>query len=79
VSKGFEDYIWISTLSFEDGISVTHITDFAALWTKIQDVHLKDEPDTITWKLTSSGPYSSSLAYLAQFDAPITSFMVPTV
>jgi hypothetical protein len=43
------------------------------------EVHLTDVPDSITWKLSNSSVYSSELAYLAQFETPPTSFMMPTV
>jgi hypothetical protein len=79
VSKGLEQKIWISNLSFEGGIVAAHITEFSNIWTKTQEIHLNDEPDTITWKLTNDNAYSSAMAYLAQFYAPPTSFMIRTV
>jgi hypothetical protein len=59
VSKGLEHDFWISYLSFEGGISVTHINEFFNLWAKIQGIQLTEELDTITWKLTNSTAYSS--------------------
>jgi hypothetical protein len=79
VSKGLEQDFWISNLSFEDGIAVDHISELSSLWAKIQDVHLNDEPNSITWKLSITGTYSSSTAYLAQFDASPTSYMILAV
>jgi hypothetical protein len=79
VSKGLEHDFWISNLSFEGGILVTHINEFFNLWAKIQGVQLTEEPDTITWKLTNNAAYSSVSAYLAQFTEPPTSFMKPAV
>jgi hypothetical protein len=38
VSKGLEHDFWISNLSFEGGISVTHINEFFNLSAKIQRV-----------------------------------------
>jgi hypothetical protein len=76
---GLEGDYWTSNLSFENGISDTHINEFYNLWTRIQGIHLIEGPDTITWKLTPSKTYSSVLLYLAQFDAPTTSFMMPAV
>jgi hypothetical protein len=63
----------------EDDILVTCIQEFSILWDKIQEVHLIDDPNSITWKLSNSGVYSSSSAYLAQFETPPTSFMVSAV
>jgi hypothetical protein len=79
VSKGIAQDFWISNLSFEGGITVAHIMEFSILWSKIQEIQVTDEPDTITWKLSASGAHSSSSAYLAQFDDPPTSYMIPTV
>jgi hypothetical protein len=63
----------------ETCISVAHIYEFYNLSAKIQEVQLTEDPDIITWKLTSSATYSSTLAYLAQFIEPPTSFMKPAV
>jgi hypothetical protein len=43
-----------SNLSFHNGILVAHITDFYNHCTIIQEFHLNDERDTITWMLTTS-------------------------
>jgi hypothetical protein len=79
VSKGLEHDFWISNLAFDSGITVAHIIEFSTLWNLIQDVHLNEDPDTITWKLTNNASYSTSSAYVAQFDTPPTSFMMPAV
>jgi hypothetical protein len=79
VLKGLEHDYWISNLNSKDDIPVTRIQEFSILWDKIQEVHLIDDPKSITWKLSNSGVYSSSSAYLAQFETPPTSFMVPAV
>jgi hypothetical protein len=60
VSKGLEHDFWISNLSFV--ITVAHITEFYNLWAKIQEVQLTDDPNIITWKLTSFATYSSASA-----------------
>jgi hypothetical protein len=79
VHKGLEQDFWILNLSFEDGITVDHISEFTTAWTKIQHVLLNDEPDHITWRLSNTGSYSSSTAYLAQFDDTPNSYMMPAV
>jgi hypothetical protein len=79
VHKGLEQDFWTSNLSFVDGITVDHISEFTNLWTKIQEIHLTNEPDHITWRLSNNGAYSSSTAYLAQFDTTPNSFMIPDV
>jgi hypothetical protein len=70
VCKGLEQDFWVSNLSFVGDITVAHITEFYNLWTKIQYVQLTEDPDSITWRLTTSATYSSALAYLAQFYDP---------
>jgi hypothetical protein len=79
VRKGLEQDFWISNLSFEDGIAVAQIMEFSNLWINFQEIQLTDEPDSITWRHTATGTYSSSTAYIAQFDATPISFMIPAV
>jgi hypothetical protein len=79
VCKGIEQEFWTLNLSFVDAITVDLISKFTNLWTKIQEIHLSDEPDHITWSLSNNGAYSSSTAYLAQFDAARNSFIMSAV
>jgi hypothetical protein len=68
----------------QDGLTVEHIAQFAKLWealapTQFFDDILDDIKDSITWKLTNNGLYSSLLAYKMQFEGLITSTMPLTV
>ena len=44
--------------------SAVHIEEFVSLWIRIQDVHLQQgAQDTITWRWTGDGKYSTRSAY----------------
>jgi len=47
--------------------SVEEMAEFVRLWDLIQDVHLNEAEDTITWKFTPDGQYSAKSAYEVQF------------
>jgi hypothetical protein len=67
VDKALHDNEWITKLSSEATISMEHLTQFVLLWALIQNVHLSDDEDDISWKLTSNGQYSTASAYNLQF------------
>ncbi|KAJ1286483.1 hypothetical protein BS78_03G355400 [Paspalum vaginatum] len=49
-------------------IMTVQIEEFVSLWIRLQQVHLQPGvEDTITWRWTSDGIYSSKSAYRAQF------------
>ena len=49
-------------------INTAHLVEFVQLWGQVQGaVRHNDQADTITWKLSPSGEYSSKSAYKAQF------------
>ena len=75
-----QDEAWISQINTTGGLTLPHIQQFVALWTRLQDVHLNEAtPDTITWTMSSSGIYSASSAYHAQFLGSISTNMKRTV
>ena len=48
--------------------SAVHIEEFASLWIRIQDAHLQQGlRDSITWRWTPDGVYSTRSAYRIQF------------
>jgi hypothetical protein len=63
VHKALEQNFWIPNLNCTEGISVTHITEFYTLWSKLQGIKFNE--DTVSWKLTSDGVYSVASDYLA--------------
>jgi hypothetical protein len=68
VSKAMENNSWVSQINMQDGLSVEHIVKFANLWELVSNLQMDPTtPDTISWKLTTSGCYSSKSAYTMQF------------
>ncbi|PNT69904.1 hypothetical protein BRADI_2g02653v3, partial [Brachypodium distachyon] len=66
VKDAITEHNWIRDIrqNFEHHM----IHQFANLYMRVVQVHLQeDDPDTISWKLTSSGKYSAKSAYIAQF------------
>jgi len=48
--------------------TTTQLQEFVGLWTRLQNVQLQpDVQDTIIWKWTAEGAYSTSSAYMIQF------------
>jgi len=55
--------------------SPIHIEEFVSLWIRIQDVHLQQGiQDTITWRWTNDGNYSTRSAYRIQFRGSLLHF-----
>ena len=55
--------------------SAVHIEEFVSLWIWIQDVHLQQGvQDTITWRWTGDGKYSTRSAYRIQFRGSLVPF-----
>jgi hypothetical protein len=50
------------------------MAEFVNLWGLLQDVQLSDHPDSIRWKWTSNGLYSSKSAYTVQFQGSFCTF-----
>uniref|UniRef100_A0A453PZ75 Reverse transcriptase zinc-binding domain-containing protein n=1 Tax=Aegilops tauschii subsp. strangulata TaxID=200361 RepID=A0A453PZ75_AEGTS len=68
VSKALDNHSWIHQINTQEGLTLTHIQQFAKLWEMLAGVTLRnDMQDTISWKFTTNGEYSASTAYLAQF------------
>jgi hypothetical protein len=55
--------------------TATHIEEFVSLWIRIQEVHLvQGVKDSITWKWTPDGNYSTRSAYRIQFRGSFAKF-----
>jgi hypothetical protein len=50
------------------------IVEFVILWDKLQHIQLTDTSDTIAWRWTANGLYSSKSAYQIQFQGSYCSF-----
>jgi hypothetical protein len=48
------------------------IQEFVELWTRLSQVQLYQQPDTISWRFTANGKYSAQSAYNVQFIRTIT-------
>lgn len=50
------------------------IAEFVILWDKLQHIQLTNTSDTIAWRWTANGLYSSKSAYQIQFQGSYCSF-----
>jgi hypothetical protein len=67
VSKAIDGSSWIAQVNANDSLSLEHIVQFYTLWEMLQSVHIDANiPDTLTWKLSNNGCYSSKSAYNMQ-------------
>jgi hypothetical protein len=67
-----ENNFWIAQINIDNGLCVDHIAQFATLWEKLSHIHLNEViHNSITWKLTARGSYSSSSAYKMQIEGLI--------
>jgi hypothetical protein len=68
MAKALEEDFWVTQINFDGGISLEHLLQFANLWEMVQGIHLDHNgPDSIRWKLTNDGCYSSKSDYSMQF------------
>lgn len=60
---------WIANIDGTKGLSLVHIQPFSNPWDNLSTVALVDDvEDSIIWKFTKDGMYSTSSAYKAQFE-----------
>lgn len=50
------------------------MAQFIDLWERLQEVQLTDQPDSITWRWTVHGYYTTKSAYQAQFTGSFSTF-----
>lgn len=69
LSDALQNNNWVQDIDFmHHNISARHFTEYITLWRIAQRVTLRpDLPDTVTWKLTANGDYTTKSAYQAQF------------
>ena len=80
VRKALTDDLWISQIDMTNGITAGHIHDFVTLWEKLDGITLDQATnDTIIWKLTERGSYSTSSAYSLQFEGRTSTPLLKTV
>ena len=74
-----ENNFWVSQINTQGGLTFHHIMQFVKIWKMLTEVHLApDSPDSITWKLTKDGRYSTATAYKMQF-LGLTASTMPTL
>lgn len=72
--KGLQDDNWIRALARMH--TPSQLYEFVNLWTLLARTNLDpDRDDSISWKWTSSGVYSSASAYAAQFHGSHPEFL----
>ena len=68
VAKALEGDFWVAQINTQGGLTFDHILQFSRLWEMLQSVQLNANAlDSITWKLSSDGCYSSKTSYNMQF------------
>lgn len=74
VHKALLNNFWVTQIDTHHDLSLAHIQEFALLWEKLSEIYLvAGARDSISWKLTSSGEYLASLAYMTQFEGHLKS------
>jgi hypothetical protein len=69
VNKGLTNDFWFAKMNTYNGMSLQRITEFLDLWTWVSEVNLAEGAvDDIVWKFTTSGEYTATSAYKAQFE-----------
>lgn len=71
VKTALHNHCWIRNIKREPSHEV--LLQFIKLWNYTQNISLTDMPDSISWKLESSGRYSAASAYHFQFFGRISS------
>jgi hypothetical protein len=80
INKGLTGGFQVSKINSSMGLTTTHIIQFVELWSKVCEVHLvKDVPDNITSKFTTSREYTPASSYKAQFEGMTRSYMPEAV
>jgi hypothetical protein len=80
IYKAMEGDFWVSQINIRHGLSLDHLVQFTNLWEMLQSTTLvPNTTDTILWKLTNDGCYSSKSAYAMQFFGHTSSCMTSLV
>ena len=59
---------WVRELRSTHTITTAHLLEYVQLWELLRDaIWRNDRVDTISWKFSPSGEYSSKSGYKAQF------------
>ncbi|WVZ55170.1 hypothetical protein U9M48_005869 [Paspalum notatum var. saurae] len=72
VSEELTDLNWTRGLWRME--TTQQLEEFISLWNLLEDIQLSDQEDSIQWKWTANGIYSSKSAYMAQFHGSLCTF-----
>jgi len=68
VADALQNSSWIREIRNTTTLSITHLVEFVQLWGLVRQTVLQNgTQDTIKWKLSATGEYSTASAYKAQF------------
>jgi hypothetical protein len=60
---------WITQIS--GGLSIAEIQEYLRIWDFVQGIQLNEAPDTLIWRWTADGTYTSRSTYKALHIAPL--------
>lgn len=67
-AEALQNNNWIRDLNYRYGFTVNLLHEYFTLWQLVRDIRLQHaQQDTILWKLTQKGKYTTTSAYKAQF------------
>jgi hypothetical protein len=69
VAEALQNNAWLRDLDYRTGFTTTYLSQFVALWNLVKDTELRwGHQDRITWTQTPHGEYTTTSAYMAQFN-----------
>ncbi|KAJ1269357.1 hypothetical protein BS78_07G205700 [Paspalum vaginatum] len=77
VSEELPDLNWTRGLWRME--TTQQLEEFISLWSLLEEVQLSDQEDSIRWKWTANGVYSSKSAYMAQFHGSLCPFKANSI
>jgi hypothetical protein len=80
VIKSMHQDFWIKKVETNEISIPNHLVEFVELWSLIKEVHLiEGSKYAITWKFNNSEEYTASLAFKAQSEGMVNSFLMEAV
>jgi hypothetical protein len=68
IKKSMENNAWIGKIALNEDFSLEHAAQYVSLWIQLSHIRLTcDMEDSISWRLTTNGKYTTASAYKAQF------------
>ena len=80
VADALQNNNWIREIRNNPALSITHFIEFVQLWELVQPTMLQNGAhDTIKWKLSATGEYSTASSYKAHFIGSTTAPNLPSI